>query len=195
MRAAAHYRSSSTGCAATQTLARTLPVSKAVVLSRSDTRRGSFRWRTSASRSSRSAAIARAWNLLPGTTDVHLPRFNLGARDAMPAALEALWRDDRIDERDAVPTALAAVTMPLARLFSRGCSRAADTRAAARSSAAHCRCAAAFSIAFSAITREQFGIRSFSVAHRIGAQTIAHVLTHIKQMSWIPLTQLSRNRP
>ncbi|KGC36268.1 hypothetical protein Y033_5279 [Burkholderia pseudomallei MSHR435] len=38
----------------------------------------------------------------------------------MPAALEALWRDDRIDERDAVPTALAAVTMPLARLFSRG---------------------------------------------------------------------------
>ncbi|ACQ96582.1 hypothetical protein V4E86_03400 [Burkholderia pseudomallei] len=191
MRAAAHYRSSSTGCAATQTLARTLPVSKAVVLSRSDTRRGSFRWRTSARRSSRSAAIARAWNLLPGTTDVHLPRFNLGARDAMPAALEALWRDDRIDERDAVPTALAAVTMPLA-----GCSRAAaNTRAAARSSAAHCRCAAAFSIAFSAITREQFGIRSFSVAHRIGAQTIAHVLTHIKQMSWIPLTQLSRNRP
>ncbi|MHA7321686.1 hypothetical protein ACX84T_28440 [Burkholderia pseudomallei] len=191
MRATAHYRSSSTGCAATQTLARTLPVSKAVVLSRSDTRRGSFRWRTSARRSSRSAAIARAWNLLPGTTDVHLPRFNLGARDAMPAALEALWRDDRIDERDAVPTALAAVTMPLA-----GCSRAAaSTRAAARSSAAHCRCAAAFSIAFSAITREQFGIRSFSVAHRIGAQTIAHVLTHIKQMSWIPLTQLSRNRP
>lgn len=191
MRAAAHYRSSSTGCAATQTLARTLPVSKAVVLSRSDTRRGSFRWRTSARRSSRSAAIARAWNLLPGTTDVHLPRFNLGARDAMPAALEALWRDDRIDERDAVPTALAAVTMPLA-----GCSRAAaNTRAAARSSAAHCRFAAAFSIAFSAITREQFGIRSFSVAHRIGAQTIAHVLTHIKQMSWIPLTQLSRNRP
>lgn len=191
MRAAAHYRSSSTGCAATQTLARTLPVSKAVVLSRSDTRRGSFRWRTSARRSSRSAAIARAWNLLPGTTDVHLPRFNLGARDAMPAALEALWRDDRIDERDAVPTALAAVTMPLA-----GCSRAAaNTRAAARSSAAHCRCAAAFSIAFSAITREQFGIRSFSVAHRIGAQTIVHVLTHIKQMSWIPLTQLSRNRP
>ncbi|WP_038774698.1 hypothetical protein [Burkholderia pseudomallei] len=191
MRAAAHYRSSSTGCAATQTLARTLPVSKAVVLSRSDTRRGSFRWRTSARRSSRSAAIARAWNLLPGTTDVHLPRFNLGARDAMPAALEALWRDDRIDERDAVPTALAAVTMPLA-----GCSRAAaNTRAAARSSAAHCRCAAAFSIAFSAITREQFGIRLFSVAHRIGAQTIAHVLTHIKQMSWIPLTQLSRNRP
>ncbi|WP_080294034.1 hypothetical protein [Burkholderia pseudomallei] len=191
MRAAAHYRSSSTGCAATQTLARTLPVSKAVVLSRSDTRRGSFRWRTSARRSSRSAAIARAWNLLPGTTDVHLPRFSLGARDAMPAALEALWRDDRIDERDAVPTALAAVTMPLA-----GCSRAAaNTRAAARSSAAHCRCAAAFSIAFSAITREQFGIRSFSVAHRIGAQTIAHVLTHIKQMSWIPLTQLSRNRP
>ncbi|WP_076909846.1 hypothetical protein [Burkholderia pseudomallei] len=191
MRAIAHYRSSSTGCAATQTLARTLPVSKAVVLSRSDTRRGSFRWRTSARRSSRSAAIARAWNLLPGTTDVHLPRFNLGARDAMPAALEALWRDDRIDERDAVPTALAAVTMPLA-----GCSRAAaNTRAAARSSAAHCRCAAAFSIAFSAITREQFGIRSFSVAHRIGAQTIAHVLTHIKQMSWIPLTQLSRNRP
>ncbi|ABN88720.1 MULTISPECIES: hypothetical protein [Burkholderia] len=191
MRATAHYRSSSTGCAATQTLARTLPVSKAVVLSRSDTRRGSFRWRTSARRSSRSAAIARAWNLLPGTTDVHLPRFNLGARDAMPAALEALWRDDRIDERDAVPTALAAVTMPLA-----GCSRAAaNTRAAARSSAAHCRCAAAFSIAFSAITREQFGIRSFSVAHRIGAQTIAHVLTHIKQMSWIPLTQLSRNRP
>lgn len=191
MRAAAHYRSSSTGCAATQTLARTLPVSKAVVLSRSDTRRGSFRWRTSARRSSRSAAIARAWNLLPGTTDVHLPRFNLGARDAMPAALEALWRDDRIDERDAVPTALAAVMMPLA-----GCSRAAaNTRAAARSSAAHCRCAAAFSIAFSAITREQFGIRSFSVAHRIGAQTIAHVLTHIKQMSWIPLTQLSRNRP
>lgn len=191
MRAAAHYRSSSTGCAATQTLARTLPVSKAVVLSRSDTRRGSFRWRTSASRSSRSAAIARAWNLLPGTTDVYLPRFNLGARDAMPAALEALWRDDRIDERDAVPTALAAVTMPLA-----GCSRAAaNTRAAARSSAAYCRCAAAFSIAFSAITREQFGIRSFSVAHRIGAQTIAHVLTHIKQMSWIPLTQLSRNRP
>ncbi|ONC59496.1 hypothetical protein AQ917_28685 [Burkholderia pseudomallei] len=191
MRATAHYRSSSTECAATQTLARTLPVSKAVVLSRSDTRRGSFRWRTSARRSSRSAAIARAWNLLPGTTDVHLPRFNLGARDAMPAALEALWRDDRIDERDAVPTALAAVTMPLA-----GCSRAAaNTRAAARSSAAHCRCAAAFSIAFSAITREQFGIRSFSVAHRIGAQTIAHVLTHIKQMSWIPLTQLSRNRP
>ncbi|WP_076892450.1 hypothetical protein [Burkholderia pseudomallei] len=191
MRATAHYRSSSTGCAATQTLARTLPVSKAVVLSRSDTRRGSFRWRTSARRSSRSAAITRAWNLLPGTTDVHLPRFNLGARDAMPAALEALWRDDRIDERDAVPTALAAVTMPLA-----GCSRAAaNTRAAARSSAAHCRCAAAFSIAFSAITREQFGIRSFSVAHRIGAQTIAHVLTHIKQMSWIPLTQLSRNRP
>ncbi|WP_076906282.1 hypothetical protein [Burkholderia pseudomallei] len=191
MRAAAHYRSSSTGCAATQTLARTLPVSKAVVLSRSDTRRGSFRWRTSARRSSRSAAIARAWNLLPGTTDVHLPRFSLGARDAMPATLEALWRDDRIDERDAVPTALAAVTMPLA-----GCSRAAaNTRAAARSSAAHCRCAAAFSIAFSAITREQFGIRSFSVAHRIGAQTIAHVLTHIKQMSWIPLTQLSRNRP
>ncbi|WP_082249426.1 hypothetical protein [Burkholderia pseudomallei] len=191
MRATAHYRSSSTGCAATQTLARTLPVSKAVVLSRSDTRRGSFRWRTSARRSSRSAAIARAWNLLPGTTDVHLPRVNLGARDAMPAALEALWRDDRIDERDAVPTALAAVTMPLA-----GCSRAAaNTRAAARSSAAHCRCAAAFSIAFSAITREQFGIRSFSVAHRIGAQTIAHVLTHIKQMSWIPLTQLSRNRP
>ncbi|WP_317737392.1 hypothetical protein [Burkholderia pseudomallei] len=191
MRATAHYRSSSTGCAATQTLARTQPVSKAVVLSRSDTRRGSFRWRTSARRSSRSAAIARAWNLLPGTTDVHLPRFNLGARDAMPAALEALWRDDRIDERDAVPTALAAVTMPLA-----GCSRAAaNTRAAARSSAAHCRCAAAFSIAFSAITREQFGIRSFSVAHRIGAQTIAHVLTHIKQMSWIPLTQLSRNRP
>ncbi|MBD2981997.1 hypothetical protein ACRUKS_17235 [Burkholderia pseudomallei] len=191
MRATAHYRSSSTGCAATQTLARTLPVSKAVVLSRSDTRRGSFRWRTSARRSSRSAAIARAWNLLPGTTDVHLPRFNLGARDAMPAALEALWRDDRIDERDAAPTALAAVTMPLA-----GCSRAAaNTRAAARSSAAHCRCAAAFSIAFSAITREQFGIRSFSVAHRIGAQTIAHVLTHIKQMSWIPLTQLSRNRP
>ncbi|ARK66017.1 hypothetical protein [Burkholderia pseudomallei] len=191
MRATAHYRSSSTGCAATQTLARTLPVSKAVVLSRSDTRRGSFRWRTSARRSSLSAAIARAWNLLPGTTDVHLPRFNLGARDAMPAALEALWRDDRIDERDAVPTALAAVTMPLA-----GCSRAAaNTRAAARSSAAHCRCAAAFSIAFSAITREQFGIRSFSVAHRIGAQTIAHVLTHIKQMSWIPLTQLSRNRP
>ncbi|ARL08623.1 hypothetical protein [Burkholderia pseudomallei] len=191
MRTTAHYRSSSTGCAATQTLARTLPVSKAVVLSRSDTRRGSFRWRTSARRSSRSAAIARAWNLLPGTTDVHLPRFNLGARDAMPAALEALWRDDRIDERDAVPTALAAVTMPLA-----GCSRAAaNTRAAARSSAAHCRCAAAFSIAFSAITREQFGIRSFSVAHRIGAQTIAHVLTHIKQMSWIPLTQLSRNRP
>ncbi|WP_446325967.1 hypothetical protein [Burkholderia pseudomallei] len=191
MRATAHYRSSSTGCAATQTLARTLPVSKAVVLSRSDTRRDSFRWRTSARRSSRSAAIARAWNLLPGTTDVHLPRFNLGARDAMPAALEALWRDDRIDERDAVPTALAAVTMPLA-----GCSRAAaNTRAAARSSAAHCRCAAAFSIAFSAITREQFGIRSFSVAHRIGAQTIAHVLTHIKQMSWIPLTQLSRNRP
>ncbi|MCW0052961.1 hypothetical protein OIV36_26160 [Burkholderia pseudomallei] len=191
MRATAHYRSSSTGCAATQTLARTLPVSKAVVLSRSDTRRGSFRWRTSARRSSRSAAIARAWNLLPGTTDVHLPRFNLGARDAMPAALEALWRDDRIDERDAVPTALAAVTMPLA-----GCSRAAaNTRAAARSSAAHCRCAAAFSIAFSAITREQFGIRSFSVARRIGAQTIAHVLTHIKQMSWIPLTQLSRNRP
>lgn len=191
MRATAHYRSSSTRCAATQTLARTQPVSKAVVLSRSDTRRGSFRWRTSASRSSRSAAIARAWNLLPGTTDVHLPRFNLGARDAMPATLEALWRDDRIDERDAVPTALAAVTMPLA-----GCSHAAaNTRAAARSSAAHCRCDAAFSIAFSAITREQFGIRSFSVAHRIGAQTIAHVLTHIKQMSWIPLTQLSRNRP
>lgn len=121
MRATAHYRSSSTRCAATQTLARTQPVSKAVVLSRSDTRRGSFRWRTSASRSSRSAAIARAWNLLPGTTDVYLPRFNLGVRDAMPAALEALlWRDDRIDERDAVPTALAAVTMPLARLFSRG---------------------------------------------------------------------------
>ncbi|KGC54658.1 hypothetical protein DO65_6130 [Burkholderia pseudomallei] len=85
---------------------------------------------------------------------------------------------------------------PRSRCRSRGCSRAAaNTRAAARSSAAHCRCAAAFSTAFSAITREQFGIRSFSVAHRIGAQTIAHVLTHIKQMSWIPLTQLSRNRP
>ncbi|MET5013369.1 hypothetical protein AAHH80_40895, partial [Burkholderia pseudomallei] len=75
------------------TLARTLPVSQAVVLSRSDPRRGSFRWRTAARRSSRSAAIARAGNLLPGTTDVHLPRFTRGARDAMPAALEARWRD------------------------------------------------------------------------------------------------------
>lgn len=33
---------------------------------------------------------------------------------------------------------------PRSRCRSRGCSRAADTRAAARSSAAHCRCAAAF---------------------------------------------------
>ncbi|WP_063532858.1 hypothetical protein [Burkholderia sp. MSMB1589WGS] len=30
---------------------------------------------------------------------------------------------------------------------------------------------------------------------RVEPQTIAHALTHIKQASWIPPTQLSRNRP
>ncbi|MDN7673275.1 pyruvate kinase [Burkholderia oklahomensis] len=97
--------------AATQALARTLPVSKVVVLSRTGhaarlVSMAQIRQPIVAVGSDR--ARVRAWNLLPGTTGVHLPQLDVGSADAVPAALEALWRGGRVDERDVVLTVLAA---------------------------------------------------------------------------------------
>ncbi|MDN7178280.1 pyruvate kinase [Caballeronia sp. SEWSISQ10-4 2] len=96
--------------AATQALARTLPISKIVVLSRT----GYAARLVSMAQIQQpiiavgnDTALVRSWNLLPGTVGVHLPHVNIIADSAGTIALEALWISGHITQSDVVLVVLA----------------------------------------------------------------------------------------
>ncbi|AOK60510.1 pyruvate kinase [Burkholderia ubonensis] len=97
--------------AATLALTRTLPVSKVVVLSRTG-----YAARLVSMAQVRQpiiavggdAALARTWNLLPGTTAVCLPDLDLTADGAGTAALRALWERGWLQGDDVALVVLAA---------------------------------------------------------------------------------------
>ncbi|MFM0030752.1 pyruvate kinase [Paraburkholderia madseniana] len=96
--------------AATQALARTLPISKIVVLSRT----GYAARLVSMAQIQQpiiavgnDTALVRAWNLLPGTVGVHLPNVNIAADSAGTITLEALWSSGHITQSDVVLVVLA----------------------------------------------------------------------------------------
>ena len=97
--------------AATLALTRTLPISKVVVLSRTGyaARLVSMaQVRQPVIAVGRDAALARSWNLLPGTTAVFLPDLDLAAEGAGTAALKSLWEGGRLQGDDVVLVVLAA---------------------------------------------------------------------------------------
>ncbi|OXI78819.1 pyruvate kinase [Burkholderia sp. AU33423] len=97
--------------AATLALTRTLPISKVVVLSRTGyaARLVSMaQVRQPVIAVGRDAALARSWNLLPGTTAVFLPDLDLAADGAGTAALKSLWEGGRLQVDDVVLVVLAA---------------------------------------------------------------------------------------
>ncbi|WP_321787760.1 pyruvate kinase [Burkholderia pyrrocinia] len=96
--------------AATQALARTLPISKIVVLSRT----GYAARLVSMAQIQQpiiavgnDAALVRSWNLLPGTVGVHLPHVIIADESAGTVALEALWISGHITHSDVVLVVLA----------------------------------------------------------------------------------------
>lgn len=96
---------------ATQSLTRTLPISKVVVLSRTG---HAARLVAMASIQQpiltigNDLALTRSWNLLPGTTGVHLPGLDISADSAGTLALKSLWKLDLIDESDIVLVVLTS---------------------------------------------------------------------------------------
>ncbi|MFM0290029.1 pyruvate kinase [Paraburkholderia megapolitana] len=97
--------------AATQALARTLPISKIVVLSRT----GYAARLVSMAQIQQpiiavgnDAALVRAWNLLPGTVGVYLPQVDIASDSAGTLALEALWASAHVTPDDVVLVVLAA---------------------------------------------------------------------------------------
>ncbi|HEX7909613.1 MAG TPA: pyruvate kinase [Paraburkholderia sp.] len=96
--------------AATQALARTLPISKIVVLSRT----GYAARLVSMAQIQQpiiavgnDPALVRSWNLLPGTVGVHLPHVIIADDSAGTVALEALWISGHITHSDVVLVVLA----------------------------------------------------------------------------------------
>ena len=97
--------------AATQALARTLPISKVVVLSRSG-----YAARLVAMAGiaqpvlavGNDEALTRSWNLLPGTTGIHLPWLAVNSESATTVAVKALWEQGLVQDEDIVLVAQAA---------------------------------------------------------------------------------------
>ncbi|MBM3115694.1 pyruvate kinase [Jeongeupia naejangsanensis] len=97
--------------AATQALATTLPITKVVVLSRTG-----YAARLVAMAGipqpifivGSDPALARAWQLLPGSVGIHLPALQVGSERASTIALQALWQQGLLDEQDIVLVAQAA---------------------------------------------------------------------------------------
>ncbi|WP_369050584.1 pyruvate kinase [Burkholderia gladioli] len=96
---------------ATQALARSLPITRIVVLSRTG-----YAARLVSMAQVQQPIIAvgnelarvRAWNLLPGTTGVYLPQLSVADERAGMVALEALWTAGFLAHDDMVLVVLAA---------------------------------------------------------------------------------------